>query len=261
MTDSPLTIENVRVNFGDNQVLANISFEVPQGQILGIAGPNGSGKTTLMRTMFAAQKLSEGRIILNGHPLSKLSPGQVARRIAVVSQFEHDMDRTRVIDIVLLGRAPHRKDIQGYSADDHKIAQEALTAVGMSYAQDRYIDTLSGGERQRVLIARSLAQQCKCILLDEPTNHLDVKYQHQILSIIKKVSDTAVIILHDLNLVARYCDQALILKNGHLHTKGSPEEILTPQLIHEVYGVTAIEVNDNGTKQFIFKPLPSITEN
>ncbi|WP_297566667.1 ABC transporter ATP-binding protein, partial [uncultured Arcanobacterium sp.] len=126
--------------------------------------------------------------------------------------------------------------------------------VGMDYAQNRYIDTLSGGERQRVLIARSLAQQCKCILLDEPTNHLDIKYQHQILSIIKKVSDTAVIILHDLNLVARYCDQAIILKDGHLYTQGAPKEILTPELIKDVYGVTALEVEDGGTKQFIFKP-------
>lgn len=255
MSDSPLKIENASVRFGDNQVLTNVSFEVPRGQILGIAGPNGSGKTTLMRSLFAAQKLSEGRITINGDPLSTLSPGQVARRIAVVSQFEQDMDQTRVIDIVLLGRAPHRKDIQGYNATDHEIAREALEAVGMSYAQDRYVHTLSGGERQRVLIARSLAQQCKCILLDEPTNHLDVKYQHQILSVIRKVSDTAVIILHDLNLVARYCDNAIILKNGHLHTKGNPTEILTPQLIREVYGVSATEVNDAGTKQFSFKPL------
>ncbi|MDK8352240.1 ABC transporter ATP-binding protein, partial [Gleimia europaea] len=111
MTDSPLKIENASVRFGDNQVLTNVSFEVPRGQILGIAGPNGSGKTTLMRALFAAQKLSEGRISINGRALNTLSPGQVARRIAVVSQFEQDMDQTRVIDIVLLGRAPHRKDI------------------------------------------------------------------------------------------------------------------------------------------------------
>lgn len=255
MTDSPLKIENASVRFGDTQVLTNVSFEVPRGQILGIAGPNGSGKTTLMRSLFAAQKLSEGRITINGQALNTLSPGQVARRVAVVSQFEQDMDQTRVMDIVLLGRAPHRKDIQGYNATDHEIARESLAAVGMSYAQDRYVHTLSGGERQRVLIARSLAQQCKCILLDEPTNHLDVKYQHQILSVIREVSDTAVIILHDLNLVARYCDKAIILKNGHLHTKGDPADILTPQLIREVYGVTASEVNDAGTKQFSFKPL------
>lgn len=254
MHDSPLQIENAGVRFENTQVLANITFAVPPGQILGIAGPNGSGKTTLMRTMFAAQPLSEGRIILNGQELKKLRPGQVARRLAVVSQFEHDMDRARVFDIVLLGRAPHRKDVQGYSAADRKIAEEALAAVGMDYAQNRYIDTLSGGERQRVLIARALAQQCKCILLDEPTNHLDIKYQHQILSIIKKVSDTAVIILHDLNLVARYCNQAIILKDGHLYTQGAPKEILTPELIKDVYGVTALEVEDGDIKQFIFKP-------
>lgn len=254
MNDSPLKIENASVRFGEKLVLNQVSFDVPPGQILGIAGPNGSGKTTLMRTMFAAQKLSEGRIVLNGQDLDKLRPGQVARRVAVVSQFEPDMERTRVIDVVLLGRAPHLRDVQGYCAADHEIAQEALSAVGMNYAPDRYIDTLSGGERQRVLIARALAQQCKCILLDEPTNHLDVKYQHQILSIIKTVSDTAVIILHDLNLVARYCDQAIIIKDGQLYTKGAPKEILTPELIYEVYGVTATEVDEEGTKQFTFKP-------
>lgn len=254
MNNSPLTIEKASVHFGNTKVLDGISFEVPQGKILGIAGPNGSGKTTLMKAMFAAQKLSEGRILLNGQPLEQMRPSQVAQGIAVVSQFENDMEKTRVLDIVLLGRSPHRKDIQGYSATDRKICQEALGAVGMSYAQNRYVDTLSGGERQRVLIARSLAQQCKCILLDEPTNHLDIKYQHQILSLIKAVSDTAVIILHDLNLVTRYCDQAIILKNGRLHAKGIPSDILTPRLIHDVYGVTAKEIEDDNVKQFIFKP-------
>ncbi|MCI5825867.1 MAG: ABC transporter ATP-binding protein [Arcanobacterium sp.] len=254
MKHSPLAIENASVRYGSAQILDGITFEVPRGQIIGVAGPNGSGKTTLMRAMFAAQKLSEGRVLINGRPASELRPSQIARQIAVVSQFEHDMDRVSVFDLVLLGRAPHRKDVQGYSKKDRDIALQALASVGMEYAKDRYIDTLSGGERQRVLIARSLAQQCKCLLLDEPTNHLDVKYQHQILSIIKAVSDTAVIILHDLNLVARYCDHTIILKNGRLYAQGKPAQILTPQLISEVYEVSATEVDDCGTKQFIFKP-------
>ena len=254
MKNSPLAIENASVRYGSAQILDDITFEVPRGKIIGVAGPNGSGKTTLMRAMFAAQKLSEGRVLINGRPASELRSSQIARQIAVVSQFEHDMDRVSVFDLVLLGRAPHRKDVQGYSKKDRDIALQALDAVGMEYAKDREIDTLSGGERQRVLIARSLAQQCKCLLLDEPTNHLDVKYQHQILSIIKAVSDTAVIILHDLNLVARYCDHTIILKNGRLHAQGKPVEILTPQLINDVYEVSATEVDDCGIKQFIFKP-------
>ncbi len=253
MQHSPLHLENVSVKFGKHLAINDISINIPQGSVVGIAGPNGSGKTTLLRTMFGAQPVTEGRVLVYGQPIKKLRAAQIARRISVVSQFETDMDRMRVRDIVLLGRAPHRKDVQGYSKEDHQIAKQSLVEVRMQGTEDRYIDTLSGGERQRILIARSLTQQSECMLLDEPTNHLDVKYQHQILNLVRSIATTAVVVLHDLNLVARYCDQAIILKEGRLYCVGCPNEILNPELIRDVYGVDATEISDDGSKQFIFK--------
>lgn len=248
----PLVVENATVRYGSRDALAGISFQVQRGEILGIAGPNGSGKTTLLRALFGAQQLTRGRITIDGRALTEMRPAQISRRLSVVSQFESETDRMRVWELVLLGRSPHRKDTQGFSSQDHQIAAAALADVGLAEAKERYLDTLSGGERQRALIARSLAQQCDCMLLDEPTNHLDVKYQHQILRLIRKVAGTAVVVLHDLNLVARYCDQAIILKEGRLYSQGRPGEILDPKLIREVYGVDAITIADRGSTQFVF---------
>ncbi|WP_336249633.1 ABC transporter ATP-binding protein [Stomatohabitans albus] len=253
MADFPLTVSHVSVYFGGYQALKDVSFQVSLGKILGIAGPNGSGKTTLLRTMFGAQPVAEGEIKLSGKPIAQLKTSQVGRELSVVAQFEHNIARMRVLDLVLLGRSPHRKDIQGFSRNDQEIAENVLAQVGMDTFKHRYFDTLSGGERQRVLIARGLAQACPCMLLDEPTNHLDIKYQHQILALLRNVISTGVIILHDLNLVSRYCDEVIVLSNGEIACRGHPQEVLTTRMVKETYGVDAIETHDEGVKQFIFR--------
>lgn len=253
MIDSPLSVDEATVTFGSYTALSQVSFSATKGQILGIAGPNGSGKTTLLRAMFGAQKLASGRISLQGTPITKMAFSEIGRRISVVAQFENDTDRMRVGDLVLLGRSPHLKDAQGYSKEDRAIARDSLKQVGMTDAWGRYIDTLSGGERQRVLIARSLTQACPCMLLDEPTNHLDLKYQHQILPLLRRVAPTAIIILHDLNLVSRYCDEVIILKEGRIACQGDPQTTITQGMIKKIYGVEAKEMDDGGTKQFIFR--------
>lgn len=249
---SPVSVSNASVRFGTFTALDQVSLEVPEGVILGIAGPNGSGKTTLMRALYGAQRLSGGSVKLGGRTLESMRAAQIGRSLAVVAQFEHESERMRVGEFVLLGRAPHRSDFQGYSASDHVLALEALAQVGMDGMEHRLFSTLSGGERQRVCIARALAQQCPCMLLDEPTNHLDVSYQHQILSLIRRVVTTAVIVLHDLNLVARYCDEVVLMKEGRIVCQGVPAQMLSASIIGEVYGVKAIEIDDEGVKQFIF---------
>ncbi|QRV02739.1 ABC transporter ATP-binding protein [Arcanobacterium phocisimile] len=253
MSDFPLSVRNASISFGERTVLNHVSFNVLPNRILGIAGPNGSGKTTLLRSLFGAQPLHEGEIRLFDVPLKKLKPSQISTQLAVVSQFEYDASRMRVWDLVMLGRAPHRKDMQGYSKVDVTHAQRALSLVGMSDAKDRYLHSLSGGERQRVLIARALAQDCPCIVLDEPTNHLDITYQHQILALIRELSTTAVIVLHDLNLVSRYCDDVIVLKDGKVACYGTPSDVLTPSTIRETYDIDTLEVRDSGMKQFIFR--------
>ncbi len=253
MAEYPLNVVDATVRFGSFTALDGVSFQVTPGRVLGIAGPNGSGKTTLLRTLFGAQQLSEGRIEVSGQSIRTMRASQIGTKLSVVSQFEHDIDRMRVGEFVLLGRSPHRTDFQGYSDHDHEIADQALEKVGMGGIRDRFFTTLSGGERQRVLIARALTQQCSCMLLDEPTNHLDVKYQHQILSLIRELADTAVIVLHDLNLVARYCDEVIVMNRGQIASRGTPDDTLNTHLINEVYGIEAIEVWDRDVKQFIFR--------
>lgn len=252
MSDFPLSVQSLSVNFGAKQVLKNISFDIKKGLVTAIAGPNGCGKTTLMRSLFGAQSIAEGQINIQGTPLNTMRTSEVGRKISVVSQFEHDSDTMRVGSLVLLGRSPHCKDIRGYCPQDYEIAKNCLNQVGMLESWNQYVDTLSGGERQRVLIARSLAQQCPCILLDEPTNHLDVKYQHEILLLLKKVAPTAVIILHDLNLVSRYCDEVIVLKDGQLVAQGCPQETLCTSLVRSTYDIDCTEVVHTGCKQFVF---------
>ncbi|MBM7825781.1 iron complex transport system ATP-binding protein [Arcanobacterium pluranimalium] len=253
MSDFPLSVFDATVRFGRFTALNAVSFHVKPGRILGIAGPNGSGKTTLLRSLFGAQKLTEGKIEIGGKALDELPAAEVGRRLSVVSQFESDSDHLRVGEFVLLGRVPQRRDFQGYCVDDKLICQQALEKVDMGGSQQRYFQSLSGGERQRVMIARALSQQCPCMLFDEPTNHLDVKFQHQILQLIRSVATTAVIILHDLNLVARYCDDVIIMRDGAIIQQGTPQDVLNAQLIRSVYGMDAKVINDAGTKQFIFR--------
>ena len=251
--DLPLEARGVTVRFGDFTAVESVTFDIARGKIVGIAGPNGSGKTTLLKAIYGAQQIVDGTVNIEGKPLSRMGTKQVARKLAVVSQFEDSGERMRVADLVMLGRAPHRRDIEGYSRQDHRIVADALAAVGLSGIADRYVHTLSGGERQRILIARALAQRCDLVLMDEPTNHLDIRYQHQIMTLVREVVETAVIVLHDLNIVSRYCDEVLVLRRGELVTSGAPSEVLTAELIAEIWEARALEVDDGGVKQFVFQ--------
>lgn len=251
--DSPLEVRDVTVRFDDFTAVKSVTFDVTRGRIVGIAGPNGSGKTTLLKTIYGAQRTTGGTVSIEGEPLARLRTRQVARKLAVVSQFEGSGERMRVTDLVMLGRAPHRRDIESYSRQDHQIVADALAAVGLSGIADRYVHTLSGGERQRILIARALAQRCDLVLMDEPTNHLDVRYQHQIMTLVRELVQTAVIVLHDLNIVSRYCDDVLVMKRGELVAAGSPSEVLTAELISEIWETRALAVDDDGITQFVFQ--------
>ena len=258
MQRPPLSMVEGTVRYGDTVALNHVNLTVPHGSTVAITGPNGSGKTTLLRSLFGAQRLSSGCVEIKESPISKLSTREIACQLAVVSQFDRDTERMRVDDLVLMGRSPHLKDMQGYSKEDHRLAAEAIAQVGLTDISDRYIHTLSGGERQRALIARALTQHPLCMLLDEPTNHLDIRFQHQVLALIRKVATTSVIVLHDLNLVCRYCDLVAVMNHGNLEALGSPEETLTPELIKSVWGVSATKVTDNGVTQLILGP-PKLT--
>src|SRR5699024_2959765 len=142
-------------------------------------------------------------------------------------------------EMVLLGRTPYLRPFARTGPEDHRIATQALQRVGVAHLGHRAFTSLSGGERQRVLIARALAQQGQHLLLDEPTNHLDIRYQHEVLALVRSLGVTTLVVLHDLNLAAQYCDDLIMLDSGHVAATGTPEEVLEPDLIHEVYGIHA----------------------
>jgi iron complex transport system ATP-binding protein len=154
--------------------------------------------------------------------------------------------------MVLLGRSPHRSAFQGYSAADRRLAAAGLRRVGARHLAERVFSSLSGGEKQRVLIARTLAQDADHLLLDEPTNHLDIRYQHEVLHLVRTLGVTTVVVLHDLNLAARYCDHLVLLSEGRVAASGSPGDVLTAEVIEPVYGVRVRRLDDDGQVQLVF---------
>lgn len=241
-------------SYGKNQVLRNVSMQARDGQVLGLLGPNGSGKTTLLRTLYGALSPSTGKVEFEGRDVKKISSREVARQIAVVVQEPPGDLLQTVADTVLMGRTPHRKAFQRLSDRDEQMAVSALERVGALHLASRGLDELSGGEKQRVLMARALVQEARCLLLDEPTNHLDISFQHQLLQLVRDLDLTTVVVLHDLNLAARYCDSIVLLERGEIREMGTPREVLTPKIVHSVYGIDAEDViADDGTLQLLFR--------
>ncbi|MFI6763107.1 ABC transporter ATP-binding protein [Micromonospora sp. NPDC050417] len=221
------------------RIIEEVSFSVPAGTLVGLLGPNGSGKTTLLRIIAGLSTPDRGRRLLAGEDLTTLPRRVIARRMALLAQHaETDLELT-VRDVVLLGRTPHRRSRWSDSAADHAAVTDALTRVDLADFAHRTWRTLSGGERQRVQLARALAQEPHLLLLDEPTNHLDINHQLQLLHLVRQFGITTVAALHDLNLAAMFCDTLVVLRHGAVAATGPTTDVLTPALLHDVFGVRA----------------------
>ncbi len=233
-----LDVQGVTIPVSAVFACRDITFEVPAGGVLGIVGPNGSGKSTLLRSIYRVLAPSDGTVASDGRDIWDMDPRELARELAVVVQEpEAEFDFT-VTEVVMMGRAPHKSAFGRNTAEDAVYIRDALDRVGMTGAERRTFATLSGGEKQRVLIARSLAQQARALVLDEPTNHLDLRYQLEILDLIRSLGVTAIMAVHDINLAARYCDAILLMADGEVCGVGPPEEVLTASLVADVFEVT-----------------------
>ena len=232
-------LEKLSFTIDGTTILREISASLPTGSVTGLLGPNGAGKSTLLRLVAGIDTADAGTAALDGVSIGSLPRREAARRIALLEQNAAPSVELTVLDVVLLGRIPHRTRLMGsFSGDDDRaIAYDALAAVGAAALADRFWQTLSGGQQQRVQIARAMAQQPSLLLLDEPTNHLDVSAQLSLLGQVRELGVTAIMALHDLNLAAAYCDQILLLDGGALVANGTPTEVLTPEIIGAVYGV------------------------
>jgi iron complex transport system ATP-binding protein len=221
-------------------VLDSVRFHAKPGAFVGIIGPNGSGKSSLLRCIYRALKPDSGTILLNGRDILEMSVLEASSKMAVVLQEASTEFDFTVLEIVLMGCYPHKGSMTKFTSEDLKRAQEALEQLGILELQNRPFTTLSGGEKQRSLIARGLAQKTRFLILDEPTSHLDIKHALEVLKLIKRYKITTIAILHDLNLAAMFCDTLCVMVQGRIRECGSPEKILTQQLILDVFGVGAV---------------------
>lgn len=233
-----MEVKNISYHYhGGGEVLKDVNFTLEQGQFLAILGNNGVGKSTLLKCLNKILKADSGELLLDGESILQMSNHQVSQRIAFVSQTVPNTQMT-VHDVVMLGRRPYMK--WGFTEKDHQIVHSAMDRLNLESLRGRFLNQLSGGERQKVMLARALAQQPKLLLLDEPTSSLDIHNQYQVLEIVRELCHhdglTAVVVIHDLNLALRFCDQFLLLRQGQVYANGD-YRILTPEALKAVYQI------------------------
>jgi len=242
-----LSADSVSFSYRDRSgvvpVLHDVTLAVPEGGLVGILGPNGSGKTTLLKLLAGLLTPGQGRVSLRGEDLTRMPRAAVACELAVVPQETHPAFEYSALEMVLMGRYPHLGRFAIEGPDDLRIVRDAMAATGTSALEHRAFDTLSGGEKQRVVIAGALAQASDVLLLDEPTTALDLRYQFEVLAVLKDLNasrgTTVVISTHDLNLVAALCQQVVLLKDGSVLAQGPTAATLNADNIRALYDVDA----------------------
>ncbi len=237
---STLAASGITWTKNSRRILDDVFLEARPGEVLGLLGPNGAGKSSLLRILAGLRRPDSGTVFLDGTPVERVPRRRLARSLAIVEQLQEVHEDVTVEEAIALGRTPYRGTFEALGTDDRAAVEHALRATGMGAHRSRSWRTLSGGERQRTQFGRALAQQPRIIVLDEPTNHLDIRYQLDILELLRDENFTVVAALHDLNLAARFCDHIVVLQDGRVCADGTPEDVVTPELIHDVYGVTAM---------------------
>ncbi len=243
-----ISSQHITYHYGSIPAICDIELTLGPGDFTGIIGPKGSGKSTLLLCLGGILKPDSGRVILDGRDLQSLSAEQRARSIALVFQENFFPFDFSAYEIVLMGRSPYLSPWQSEGPEDQAIVREAMEACDCWQFRHRNIRALSGGERQRVVLARCLAQRTPVILLDEPTNHLDLGHQSAILGRLSRLCQdthlTAAAVFHDLNTASQFCSRLVVMSQGRIIRAGSPQEVLTPQTIEEVYHTKVDSLRD-----------------
>ncbi len=260
MTDAhSLTLQQVTLGYGDRTVVDTIDLALPPGRITTIVGANACGKSTLLRAMARLLKPRTGQVVLDGKDLHQLPTKEVARTLGLLPQSPIAPEGIVVGDLVARGRHPHQRMLSRWTAADDAAVAEALELTGTTELADRAVDELSGGQRQRVWIAMVLAQQTEILLLDEPTTFLDVTHQVEVLDLLTDLNrtrgTTIAMVLHDLNLAARYADHLITVSQGQVYAAGDPAEVLTADRVHTVFGLRSRVILDPISSKPLVLPI------
>nr|WP_092068513.1 ABC transporter ATP-binding protein [Dendrosporobacter quercicolus]NSL47123.1 ABC transporter ATP-binding protein [Dendrosporobacter quercicolus DSM 1736]SDL77099.1 iron complex transport system ATP-binding protein [Dendrosporobacter quercicolus] len=246
-----IATENLAVAYDENLVVDDLDMQIPQGQITAIIGPNGCGKSTVLKAAGRILKPKGGMVYLNGDDIRRLTTKEVAQKMAILPQSPQAPAGLTVGELVAYGRFPHQQGFGNLKPEDKKIILWALAVTRLVEFETTAVDNLSGGQRQRVWIAMALAQQTDLILLDEPTTYLDLAYQLEVLELLYRLnreqSCTIVMVLHDLNLAARFADYMIALRCGDIIKHGTPEEVMTTEVLRETFHIDAEIVKDPRT--------------
>ncbi|MBR0646339.1 ATP-binding cassette domain-containing protein [Plastoroseomonas hellenica] len=239
---SLFTLEDATFRVGAATLLQPLRLEIPEGRVIGLIGHNGSGKSTLLKLLARQQPPSSGGISFRGRPLHSWGHRALARAVAYLPQDTPPTDGMLVRELVALGRYPWHGALGRFGAEDRRKVAEAMALTEVEGFAERQVETLSGGERQRVWLAMLVAQDATCLLLDEPISALDIAHQVEVLALIRRLSRerslSVIVVLHDINMAARTCDEILALKGGHLLMRGSPGDIMAPERLQAIYGLS-----------------------
>ncbi len=234
-------VNNLAVKIQDNQILKDVNLEIAQGEFISIIGANGSGKSTLINTIIKHNKHYHGNVVIDGTNIKDLNHKALSKFLSTFAQHNESIEELTVYDIAAFGRYPHKKTFSPLSENDHNIISDVLEKLELTKFKDRVITTLSGGELQRTYLASCLISQPSLLILDEPTNHLDIKHQYNLLTTIKQYSQennvTVICILHDLNQAMKYANKIAVIKNNTIYKYGTPQQIITEDLIEDVFDI------------------------
>lgn len=253
-----LCTHGLSVGYDGTPVIDNLDLNVPEGKFTAVIGPNGCGKSTLVTSLSRVLPTKPGMVTLDGRALSTYRPRSLAQRLALLPQHPVAPDAVTVASLVSRGRYPYHRPLRQWSPEDPAAISQALADTGLLALADAPVAELSGGQRQRAWLAMVLAQQTQYVLLDEPTSFLDISHQIEVLRLCRKITATGrtvLAVLHDLNQAARYADELLVMNQGRLVTQGKPEKVLSEDLIHEVFGLTAMIGTDPAAGSPLVVPM------
>jgi iron complex transport system ATP-binding protein len=254
-----LAVQNLTLGYGERTVIDGLNLVLPAGKITAIVGANACGKSTLLRSMSRLLPPRAGQVLLDGKQVHRMPAKELARTLGLLPQSPIAPEGITVADLVGRGRNPHQRMFSRWSAADDDAVAAALDATDTAVLADRSVDELSGGQRQRVWIAMALAQQTDLLLLDEPTTFLDVSHQVEVLDLLTDLNrsrgTTIVMVLHDLNLAARYADHLIALAGGGVHAVGDPHEVLTEETVQAVFGLTSRVLEDPTSGRPMMLPI------